>query len=274
MARSTNAQIAADDFQRLRSLYGYSQSEAWKGIAELLLTCSRQQRQRWKTFHDVIVFREVNDFKLTKAGKPNATIRKAEQLSVFLAGQLGCERADLCRKIGAYWRNREVATRQQHNIVGHAFRSILTEILISYGKSGITYEEEIPARGLFPDFPMASRSKQPKIDIVAFNGPKPVAMISTRWRFRHDRVDFIDEAHSYSPAAERTYGRVPYFAVTGEFSAARLGKVLDNAPPIATGPIAAAVHFCPELVTEGLGENGRMANLKSLDWLISQTAVW
>jgi hypothetical protein len=38
--------------------------------------------------------------------------------------------------------------------------------------------------------------------------------------------------------------------------------------------ITAAVHFAPDLVTKGLTQNGRMAQLKSLEWLIEQTYNW
>lgn len=274
MPRGMNAQLAAAEYHRLRLLHNYGRADAWKGIAELLLSCLMQQGKQWVPLHGVVVFREVNDFTIGGAGLPNATIRKAEKLSAYIAQQLGCSREELCARIGAYWRHVQVSQLQQHNLVGNAFRSIVTEILAHFGAPEITYREEMHATELLTGFSMPSRSKQPKIDIVAFKGPRPVAMISTRWRFRHDRVDFIDEAHAYTAAAARLYGPVPYFAVLGEFNPARIGKVLDNAPPKSTGPIAAGVHFCPDLITSGLGENGRMANLRSLEWLASQTASW
>jgi hypothetical protein len=274
MPRGVNASLAVTEYDRLRTLYNYTSADAWKGIAELLLTCDTQRDKKWIPFHNVVVYREVNDFKIDSRGQPNATIRKAESLTTYLAQQLGCPRDELCSRIGSYWRHPLVEGLQPNNLVGHAFRSIVAEILKLFGAPGIVYDEEVGARDLLPHFVMSSRSKEPMIDIVASKGPRPVAMISTRWRFRHDRVDFIDEAHSYAPAAARSYGAVPYFAVMGEFSAARVGKVLDNSPPAATGPISAGIHFCPDLLSKGLGENGRMANLKGLDWLIAQTRFW
>lgn len=274
MARGVNAQLAVDEYHRLRQRHSYPVSEAWKGIAELLLSCDIQAARAWQPFHKVVVYRESNDFKLGADGLPGGTIRKAERLSSFLAAQLSCTRDELCARIGAYWRLPLVSQLQYHNLVGNAFRSIVSEILVHYGSPGIRYEEEVHAADLFRSWPLRSRSKEPMIDIVAFKGPRPVAMLSTRWRYRHDRVDFIDEAHAYSAAGLRMFGGIPFYAVTGEFSPARVGKVLDNAPPASQGPISAAVHFYPALITDGLGENGRMAHLKSLEWLVAQTESW
>ena len=52
-------------------------------------------------------------------------------------------------------------------------------------------------------------------------------------------------------------------------------KVLSNCPPAQPhGALSAAVHFAPQLITCGLEENGRMAQLQSLDWLIGETFSW
>jgi hypothetical protein len=40
------------------------------------------------------------------------------------------------------------------------------------------------------------------------------------------------------------------------------------------GPITAVVHFNPDLIRVGLKENGRVADLKSLEWLIGETFKW
>lgn len=270
MPRGDNAQLAADMYKKLRAARNWTATDAWKGIAELLLTCEVQRGGAWAPFHNVVVYRESNDFYVDKDGKPSAAIEKAERLSAYLAGALGCSREDLCGRIGAYWRHPQVKDLQFHNLVGHAFRSCVVEILSQYGALGIQYEEEVAAAELFKGWKLSSRSRRPKIDILAYKGQQPVAMLSTRWRFRHDRVDFIDEAHSYSAAAGRMYSGFPYCAVMGEFSPPRVSKVLENVP----NPIAAAVHFCPDLITKGLGEDGRTSELQSLDWLVRQTKDW
>lgn len=278
MARGRNAQIAADMYNELRSSHLWGVDEAWMGIAHLLLTCQVQDRTGWVPLVakgdtkplGVVVYRESNDFKVTRGGLPNATVRKAERLSTYLAGKLGLPRHEVCSRIGQYWRREEVAGLQFHNLVGHAFRSIIVEILRHFGAAGLTYDEEHDARELFRGWPLTSRSKEPKIDILVLRERRPVAMLSTRWRYRHDRVDFIDEAHSYSAAADRMFGRCPYYAIMGEFSPSRVAKVLENVPR----PIAAAIHFCPSLITAGLGENGRTDQLRDLKHLVEETHNW
>ena len=54
-----------------------------------------------------------------------------------------------------------------------------------------------------------------------------------------------------------------------------VARVLSNCPPAQPhGALTAAVHFAPQLITGGLGENGRMVHLQSLEWLIGETASW
>lgn len=273
MTRGKNAQLAVERFDKLCLERGWGPEAAWKGIAVLLLTCN-VQRRGWKPLHDVIVFRESNDFKVGPNG-PNATVRKAELLTQFLAHELSVPRAELCAFIGRYWRHRAVSRLQQNNLVGHAFRSIVAHVLAQHGGADLRIEEEMPTRDLFEGFDLSTRSKKTALDIVAFRGTKPVAMISTRWRFRHDRVDVVDEALAYATPAARTYGDVPFFAVLGEFSMTRLEKVLDHAPPRRErGPIAAVVHFEPRLISSGLRESGDVSGLKSLDWLRTESANW
>jgi len=128
---------------------------------------------------------------------------------------------------------------------------------------------------LFPGGNFKGRSKQPKIDIVAYKQNSPVALLSCRWRFRHDRVDVIDEAQNYVPIARRQFANCRFYACVGEFSAARLDKILKNAAPSDKNPlIDACVHFAPRLLTEGLGENGRLQHIKGLDWLAEESKSW
>jgi hypothetical protein len=278
MARGANAQLAATMYQQLAAAKGWSAADAWKGIAELLLTCEVQQPGTgWTPFVprggstplDVVVYRERNDF-VFHNGQPSEVIRRADQLSQYLAAQLGCARVNLCPTIAKFWRHPTVASLQMHNLVGNAFRSIIVDALKLYGAQGLTYDEEVNYTDAFPGWKFRSRSRLGKIDIFARRGKQPVAMFSTRWRYRHDRVDFIHEAQAYTAAALEMYSGFPYYAVTGEFNPARLLKVLGNTP----SPINAVVHFCPDLITKGLGENGRVAQLQSLEWLIQQTHTW
>ena len=92
-------------------------------------------------------------------------------------------------------------------------------------------------------------------------------MISSRWRFRHDRVDVDAESIAYKSAAMSAgLGSCKFYAVLGEFSSARLEKVLKNSVGVSSNPsIDGTVHFRPDLITNiaSLGENGRTFNVKA-----------
>jgi hypothetical protein len=272
--RSANAQRAVDLYNALHSQFHWTEVTAWHGIAILLLTCQIQRGNKWRPFHDVVVYRERNDFKIGVKG-PNKILRRAEDLTNFIAQRLSVSRADVCSTIGQYWRDPSIKNLQQHNLVGNAFRSLVVNALEVFGDPGISYEEEVDIRNEFRGHIFQTRSKASKIDIIAKRGGVPVALLSTRWRYRHDRVDVLDEAYACGPPARRTNPHAVFYAVFGEFAPNRLEKVLSNCPPaMPTSEIAATVHFAPELITNGLGENGRMAQLKSIEWLIQQTHSW
>ena len=273
MPRSVNAQLAIDMYEAQRAQRGWCAATAWQGIARLLLSCETW-RHGWQPFNDVVVYREANDFK-TGARGPNVVMRRADALTGFLAGELGVPRADLCNEIAAYWRHPDVTDLQPHNLAGHAFRSLTVHILETFGDKGITYAEEVSPHDEFPGQQFTTRSRDPKIDIVARRGNVTVALISSRWRYRHDRVDVVEEAMAYAPAARRHNPGCRLYASVGEFAPNRLDKVLSNCPPAQPrGALTAAVHFAPQLITAGLEENGRMVHLQSLEWLVGETFSW
>jgi hypothetical protein len=273
VANSANAQLAVGMYEALRQQYGWTAKDAWHGIARLLLTCEVWNRG-WQPLSQVVIYRESNDFKTGPRG-PSATLRRADSLTTFLAHELGVARNQLCQTIATYWRNPLIAALQPHNLAGHAFRSIVVHALKTWGDSGITYEEEVSPHKEFPGQTFATRSKEPRIDIVARRSTVTVALISSRWRFRHDRVDVVEEAMAYAPAATRHNPKCQLYACVGEFSPNRLDKILSNCPPLQPrGALSATVHFAPTLITHGLRENGRMQHLKSLEWLIAETHRW
>lgn len=276
MPRSPNAQIAVDLYKQLLQTHGWTAATAWHGIARLLLTTSVwKQGSGWQPFHNVVVYRESNDFKLGVGGAPSAVLRRAEVLTAYLATQLGVPRAELRDAIGLYWRQPSISALQPHNLVGHAFRSLMVTILETFGDQGIVYEEEVDPHAEFPGFHFATRSPDAKLDIVGRRDGHLVALLSTRWRYRHDRVDLVDEALAYAPPARRQNHNCKLYALIGEFAPNRLHKVLANCPPaMQNAALSAAVHFAPELLWYGLQENGRTTSLRSLEWLIQQTHEW
>jgi hypothetical protein len=276
MPRSPNAQIAVDLYNQLLQTYQWTAGNAWHGIARLLLTTNVwRPGLGWVPFHDVVVYRESNDFRLGANGVPNAVLRRAEALTTYLAGQLGVCRAEVGTHIGQYWTQPQISALQPHNLFGHAFRSLIVKILETFGDPGVVYEEEVDPHGEFPGYRFATRSPDAKLDIVARRNGHLVALLSTRWRYRHDRVDLVDEALAYAPAARRQNHNCRLYAVVGEFAPNRLHKVLTNCPPaMPNAALSAAVHFAPELIWHGLQENGRTTCLRNLEWLIQQTHEW
>lgn len=279
MTRGTNAQLAVTLYQQLHTAHRWSAQEAWQGIALLLLTCDiyEGKRKGWQPFHKAVVYRESNDFFVEK-GNESSALKKARRLTSYLEALLGLPTGKCCQSIGQYWRHPAVNTLQPHNLFGHAFRSIVLEILQMHGNKAINYEEEVSPKQLFAGVPLHLRSKDPKIDIVAFKKNRPVALISCRWRFRHDRVDVDAESIAYKSAAMSAgQGSCKFYAMLGEFSVPRLEKVLKNTAGVSNNPsIDGTVHFMPDLITNpaALGENGRTATLKPLDWLIQETNKW
>lgn len=276
MARSPNAQIAVDLYNRLADAHRWSAANAWHGIARLLLTTQRWKPGiGWQPFHNVVVYREINDFKSNKDGAPLTVLERAEALTSYLAAQIGVPRSEIADHIGTYWRQPRVVALQPHNLFGHAFRSLIVTVLQRFGDQAIQYEEEVDPRAEFPGYEFPTRSSAARLDIVARRNGLVVSMISTKWRFRHDRVDFLDEALAYAHAARRQNQRCKLYAVVGEFAPNRLQKVLANCPPaMQNAALSATVHFAPELIWYGLQENGRTQLLRNLEWLIEQTYEW
>ena len=162
---------------------------------------------------------------------------------------------------------------QPHNLVGHAFRSLCLTILEKFGDPDISYDEEVDPSTEFPGHHFSTRSDDAKIDIIA-RAEETVALISVRWRYRHDRVDVVEEALAYGTAARRANRNCALDALVGEFAPNRLEKILSNCPPRKNPPLDACIHSAPELLSHGLGENGRLAELKSLAWLADESFKW
>jgi hypothetical protein len=281
MPRGTNAQLAADEYLLLLDKFGWTKAEAWRGIAILLLSCDvwadGYRRLGSLRGHsgvpDIVVYRERNDFKAPN-GRPNAAVRRALQLSDYLAQELCVDRSVLCDAIGTLYKTPLISEMQPHNIVGHAFRSVCVEILKKFGDGAVMYEEEVEPSVVFPGWPFDTRSKNAKLDIMARRNGVPVALISARWRIRHDRIDVPDEMRAYGPAARSANRNCALYGLVAEFSPVRLEKLLVHSPPARNSILDGTVHFAPNLISDGLEENGRLSELRSLEWLIDQTHSW
>lgn len=272
MGRSAKAEAAAVMYRAQIAEHGYGADEAWKPIASLLLACGRwhSARDGWEVSNDAVYYQEAS------AMKPGtAAFRRGSELADFLAQELGFDRQELCSHIGLYWADPRFRFIQPHNPVGHAFRSLLVEALTMFGDPGVSYAEEVDPLTEFPGHQFPTRSNGARLDIVARRGAVTTAIISSRWRFRHDRVEVVEEALAYGTAAVRSNPHCKQYAWVGEFLPSRLEKILNNTAPNHANPaLAACVHFEPRLLTDGLKERPVKGQLRSLAWLIGETSSW
>src|SRR5260370_42551365 len=157
MPRSANAQLAVELYNELQSRFQWTSETAWHGIARLLLSCE-VYRLKWEPFLNVVTYVDSNRFTSGESG-PHATLRRAQQLTAYLATELSIDRPELCQNIGIYWQHPKIRQVQPHNLVGHAFRSLITTALARFGDPGIQYEEEVDPRSEFPRHPFTTRSE-------------------------------------------------------------------------------------------------------------------
>lgn len=246
---------------------GWGLHESWLIIARLLLTCEVWDAQGgWRPHLGHPVFRERNDYKLTKRGVPNKALREAIRIGDYIALQFGIPRLDLCANIGIFLRALAI---QPNNPRGHAFRSLAANVLAVFGDQGLDISEEVAPQALFPGWPFHLRSERPRIDIVVKRQGRVVAMTSARWTYRHDRVELLDEAAQYLPAGRYHNPHCRFFGVVAEVSASRLRKVVSKSG--AVQPHAALerlVHLHRALPTTVIGHNGTLSGLWDLtDWV-------
>jgi len=194
---------------------------------------------------------------------------RATKVNMFLATQFSCKPEEVEPRVDKLMKTPAYCGIQRQNPLGIAFAELVRHLLARFGSQRIEYRAEVRAEDLFPGVKLQSRSKNPRIDVVAFKSNVPVALISTKWSFRHDRLtDVIDESLSYRAAARRIGLKIPCVFVTNEFDPARLDKVLT------CDVLAFVAHVCPKLVTDICGLNGRLAELKDLPYLVKQTHSW
>jgi hypothetical protein len=267
-----NAERAVALFQDTMRSRGYSIDEAWKAIVTLLLTCEIWRTPQWIHFHGVPVFRESNDYRKSRLGTPNKALDEGMRIANYIADKLGVSRDELCSHLGGFLRSLNV---QPNNPRGHAFRSIVGDALAAYGDPGLTIEEEVSPYDLFTGIQFHSRSDNPRIDLVVHRGNKLVALCSVRWSYRHDRVDMIDEAQDYLPAARKLNRDCLFFGITAELNPARLRKVVNQTEPMARhAAITRLVHLHVPIATHVIGHNSELVHLLDLaDW-VRDSSSW
>ncbi|WP_247216025.1 hypothetical protein [Synechococcus sp. C9] len=265
-----NANTAVQAFINDLTSNKWGLNEAWLAVSKQLMTCEiwDELRKTWAQYYNQPVLRERNDYKLLANGSPNKALQESTLVGDYIARKLKIPRHDLCSYLGKFLKTLSI---QPQNPRGHAFRSIVAETLARYGDPQITVEEEVNPYILFPGNQFNLRSKNPRIDIVAYRDGLPVALCSTRWTYRHDRVDILEEARAYMPVAKQIYPNIHYFGITAEMNPARLKKVVDQTKPVSpSADVDCLVHLHKPLATTVVNHNGDLAHLVDLvDWVHS-----
>lgn len=272
----SNAELAVSLFNDLLDHRGWGLDRAWLAISQLLMTCQVWENGEWTHFADFPVLMERNEYRPRRGGADPRATRDAKAVGDRLASELGLtSRSDLPAALGLFFRQNRLSQLQPNNPRGHAFRSLVAETLARFGDPGLTISEERSPHAMFPGYRFDARSSEARIDIVAQRGAVPVALISTRWTYRHDRVDMIEEARAYIPAARSLNRNCVYYGVTAEFGQARLKKVILQTEAVERyASLRRLVHLNPELASSVVGRNGQLAHLMSLEQMVTESTDW
>jgi len=269
-----NAEAAVQAFINDLTSKGWGLNEAWLAISRQLMTCEiwDELRKTWVQYYNQPVLRERNDYKLLADGSPNQALQESTLVGDYIAQKLNIPRQNLCNELGIFMKALSI---QPNNPRGHSFRSIIAELLSRYGDPQITVQEEVNPYILFPGNQFNLRSKNPRIDIVAYRNDLPVALCSTRWTYRHDRVDLLEEARAYMSAAKELNPNIHFFGITAEMNPARLKKVVAQTLPIApSADVDYLVHLHAPLATTVVNHNGDLLHLLDLvDW-VNSSHTW
>jgi hypothetical protein len=228
--------------------------QAWLSVSELLMTCEIWAAGQWLPFRGQPVLRESNDYKEKITGGPNKALTEAVLIGDYIAEKLGVPRSQLCAHIGGFLKELGI---QPNNPRGHVFGSLVAEILSAYGDTSLTVREEVDPHPLYPGFTFALRSASPRIDLVVFRGQRIVALCPTRWSYRHDRVDMLEEAAAYMAAARRANPECKFFGITAELNPARLKKVVKQTSSLQrNAAMERLIHLHKPMATTVIGHNG------------------
>ena len=270
----TKHQTIADATQIVQgALYpqGFSAQTAWLGIYRALLWYEPVQVTGFTSLPHIIDADKLRPSTRRKTWvKPSAWQIRAQTFQQHFAQHLGVlpsqveQIVDQLMKLPAY------AGMQRQNSLGIAFSGVVRFVLEKFGNPAITYDLEVDATTIFPGLTMPGRSTKPMIDILAKKGGQIVAIISTKWSLRHDRInDITNECPIYKNVAfQQARTRLNYCVVTNEFDPARLSKVLGDVC------VNAVVHVHKDAVTTACQLDGRLATMLDLADLVSLSGTW
>jgi len=203
--------------------------------------------------------------------KPSNWQRHAINVEAYLAAQWSISPETVGDVVDLLMRSPAYGGLQRHNIVGAAFAALVRLTLQRFGNQdpSLTYELEVPGANAFPGVQIPTRSERPSIDILVRKSGKNIGIISTKWSYRHDRVDDLTtECRAYKNAATYTDTKLFYYIATNEFDPARTEKlILDKC-------VDRVIHVHKELVTGVCKLNGRLKDLWDLSELLASSNSW
>jgi len=256
---------------------GLQLETAWLGIYQTLLW---YEPVNWLGFTflphiiDADKLRPSNRARQATWTNPSIWQSRASLLSNYLAKQLNCSADDLPQKVNLLMRHASYDGMQPHNSRGIAFAGLVKHVLEKFGSRVFSYAVEVEASTIFPGITVPGRSTTPRIDLLVSRNNIPVAVISSKWSLRHDRVNNItNECPVYKAAYTRVYrqesrNQLLYFLVTNEYDPSRLKKVISDSC------IDGVIHVHKTAVVDvcGLGKN--LSELQDLTDLVWATSTW
>ncbi len=251
--------LAIEEFEQSLFPGGPVLDNTWLGIYQVLLWWASTDDPNVTVPHII----DADKFKHPRKSssiKPTLWRRRAEDVATYLSQQLEMTPSDLPQYFDRLMRTPEYLGAQRQNPLGIAFAALVKHVIEKYHASTVRWETEVKASTIFPGIQLPGRSDTASIDVIGFDMQAvPVALISSKYSLRHDRVaDITNECPIYKAASNRFRRPLPYYVVTAEFDPARLSKIIDD--PC----VDAVVHVHKALITEVLGLNGRMKGLVDL----------
>jgi hypothetical protein len=202
---------------------------------------------------------------------PSAWQRHAINIEEYLAKHWAIPVGNVGNTVDLLMKSPGYAGLQRHNILGAAFAVLVKLSLQRFGNQDprLSYELEVPGANAFPGIQIPTRSEKPSIDILVRKAGKNIGIISTKWSYRHDRVDDLTtECRAYKNAGAYTDTKLFYHIATNEFDPARTDKLIGDKC------VDRVIHVHKELVTGVCKLNGRLKNLWDLVDLLEDSNNW
>ena len=217
-------------------------SSAWRGFYQLLL---------WFV-HGVP---HIYDGNMLRKG---IWRERAKAVQESLAAEFQCRSEEVPDKVDLLIKSAIFDEPPQRNNplgIGFVTALFLTLQHFSHTRYQFFSEEDI-GEAVFKGIREAPRSRP---DIVVVEDSAEIAVISAKWSLRNDRLKDLKDECNYFKTLTR---RLKFYAVTNEFSASRLDKVLSDFH------IDGTFHVNRRLVVDVAKVNGRLSRLRDLSDLI------